>query len=166
MAAPPPPTGAGHRAATTSGHLTLPSEKKRNSMRENREIERRGSKEREWICKNEEKWVLHPFYTNPCPTGSTQLPPKPARSCRPIQQGPFCFSPFIFFCLLFDIPCLLPAPPFAAFFISFARFLCFASLVPHCFIILMHCHPFKFIILLSSLIVYLFLSHLESVFRS
>jgi len=124
-AAAPPPTTVGRRAAatTTSGHLTLPSEKKGNNMRENREIERRGSEEREWICKNEEKRVLHPFYTNPCPTGSTQLPPKPARPCRPIQQGPFCFSPFIFFCLLFDIPCLLPAPPLLHFLFLLRVFL-------------------------------------------
>jgi len=110
LAAAPPPTVVGHRAATTSGHPlrrnpTLPCRNLQNSRRpskahrkthqkeeqgrrERREsLREEGSEEREMDVRNEGKWVIHPIYTpyrtDPYLTGSTQPSPKP-RPCKPI----------------------------------------------------------------------------------
>ena len=127
---------------TTAGNPTLPCRNLQNSRRpskahqkthqkeeqgrrERREsLREEGSEEREMDIRNEGKWVIHPIYTpyrtDPYLTGSTQPSPKP-RPCKPIQQGPFYFSPFIFFACYLTPLGLLSTPHLHAFyFISYA----------------------------------------------
>ena len=81
--------------------------------------------------------------------------PTPTRPSKPVQQGPTCaFCPFFIF-LLSAHPLIAAAPP-RCNLIPFLRFF-FVSLALHFFILLVHFHPFKFIILPSLFIVYLFL---------
>jgi len=58
-AAAPPPTVAGPRAATP---LSIGEEEGGTGER-TESLRGEGSEEREMDVRNEEKWVLHPFYT-------------------------------------------------------------------------------------------------------
>jgi len=115
------------------------------------------------LCGNEEKWVLHPIYSGPKTRPVLKEPNRPKAKSSKAQRAPSIFLSFFTFCTPPDYCCT----PLCCNFIPFFAFSSFFRLHRIPFIILVHVHPFGFIILPFLFIVYLFLyfSHLENVFR-